>query len=95
MPRIGAPAKRSTGLIGNDGKAGKTRVAQRFDMHPKKVTVLKVTGVDLVTLFYFLVSCNTAYLFYCSRLSDKSVSSVSKQLQVFIIANTLISVNLL
>ena len=65
------------------------------DMHPKKVTVLKVTGVDLVTLFYFLVSCNTAYLFYCSRLSDKSVSSVSKQLQVFIIANTLISVNLL
>ena len=66
-----------------------------FDMHPKKVTVLKVTGVDLVTLFYFLVSCNTAYLFYCSRLSDKSVSSVSKQLQVFIIANTLISVNLL
>ena len=23
------------------------------DMHPKKVTVLKVTGVELVTLFYF------------------------------------------
>ena len=45
--------------------------------------------------FLFLVSCNTAYLFYCNRLRDKSVSSVSKQLQVFIIANTLISVNLL
>ena len=24
-----------------------------LDMHPKKVTVLKVTGVELVTLFYF------------------------------------------
>ena len=24
-----------------------------LDMHPKKVTVLKVTGVELVTLSYF------------------------------------------
>ena len=31
-----------------EGRCGKTT-----DMHPKKVTVLKVTGVELVTLSYF------------------------------------------
>ena len=54
-----------------------------IDMHPKKVTVLKVTGVDLVTLLYFLVSCNTAYLFYCNRLSDRSVFFCFKTVTVF------------
>ena len=40
---LGAPAKQSTG-------ASEASEADEQDMHPKKVTVLKVTGVDLVTL---------------------------------------------
>ncbi|MBQ9282533.1 MAG: hypothetical protein IJ207_10135, partial [Treponema sp.] len=46
------------------------------DMHPKKVTVLKVTGVELVTFFNLRFSCNTAYSFYCNRLSDRIYFSV-------------------
>ena len=48
-------------------------------MHLKKVTVLKVTGVELVTLFNLRFSCNTAYSFYCSRLSGGEKSD-SKEL---------------
>ena len=44
---------------------------EKLDMHPKKVTVLKVTGVELVTFFKLRFSCNTAYLFYCNRLSNR------------------------
>ena len=31
----------------------RNKAPQNADLHPKKVTVLKVTGVELVTLFYF------------------------------------------
>ena len=52
------------------------------DLHPKKVTVLKMTGVELVTLFNLRFSCNTAYSFYCSRLSDRIYFSVPERLQI-------------
>jgi hypothetical protein len=68
---------------------------KKADMHPKKVTVLKVTGVELVTLFNLRFSCNTAYLFYCNRLSNRIYFFCSKTVTVFIISNILISVNLL
>ena len=67
----------------------------RPDMHPKKGDSFKSHWCRIGDTFLFLVSCNTAYLFYCNRLRDKSVSSVSKQLQFFIISNTLFSVNFL
>ena len=35
------------------GGAPEALPPQPADMHPKKVTVLKVTGVELVTLSYF------------------------------------------
>ena len=66
---------------------GRLRVAQahegrklQYDMHPKKVTVLKMTGVELVTLFNLRFSCNTAYSFYCNRLSDRIYFSVPERL---------------
>ena len=31
-------------------------IARRYDMHPKKVTVKKVTGVKLVTLFILILA---------------------------------------
>ena len=50
---------------------------------PKKGDSFKSHWCRIGDTFLFLVSCNTAYLFYCNRLRDKSVSSVSKTVTVF------------
>ncbi|MDD7610484.1 MAG: hypothetical protein PUJ82_06190 [Spirochaetales bacterium] len=43
----------SCGVSPLEGVADKQQSGEKRDLHPKKVTVLKVTGVELVTLFYF------------------------------------------
>lgn len=35
---------------------GAMMVMEQYDMHPKKVTVKKVTGVKLVTLFILILA---------------------------------------
>ena len=41
----------------------KRNVSSETDMHPKKVTVLKMTGVDLVTLYNFTATVQVTEFF--------------------------------
>ena len=52
------------------------------DMHPKKVTVLKGTGVELVTLFIIILAVTQHIYFTATVYVTELIFSVPRRLQI-------------
>ena len=54
----------------------------QVDMHPKKVTVLKGTGVELVTLFIIILAVTQHIYFTATVYVTELIFSVPRRLQI-------------